>query len=1174
MTLSRYLLLALPLALLPLSAGHAVGNLGDTAPQTTKPARGSVAAKALARPFKGGPRLELAVPDRAKLQAEDLLRDDKPGTPLRYGQVQQVALDATADGVGVWSETADGRLSWRFEVSGKGASSLEVAFSRFHLPHGATLTIRSADGAQVLDPLTDADNPASGVLHTAMLNAEVVVLELELPADKREFLQLELASATYGYRDPFSAARAKSGSCNIDVACPEGDDWRDQVASVAHYSFSSGGGSYVCTGSLMNTGHTTQDLGKPRFSTAYHCVSTQSEAGSMVFYWGYESPICRTPGGAASGVSLPRNANSRAIQSGGATLVATNRATDFTALELNSAIPATAQVHYSGWDRSGSTPSAAVGIHHPDGHEKRISFDDNPLTTMQNCIIPGSTGATHWRVGNWERGTTEGGSSGSGLWSANNGLLVGVLSGGTAGCGAPTGFDCYGRLSEAWEATSSTGSTIRAAFDRSGTNPQTMPGKGTCNAPVVTLTSSAFSSAPRAGESFQLSASASGGAGGYIYHWDLDGDGVFERDGTRQVTASFPARRSGNMQLRVVDSAGCATTVSRALDIAAPVIEVASVGSPAQVCGNSNGGIDKGERFSLPVTLRNSGNVALPAGARALFAPAAGMDVDAGPNSAGYVGVDSCAYGYVDISRGANAVDALETYVGNGNAYGPLDDARSTEIVLGGSGIELYGTRHTRAVMSTNGYVSFDPAESGGDWSVSCDGELDQGAKGPQLRPYHDDMVVRDEALAGLRYRRFATCPRVADSGEAQPCHVFQWNRMGYYVSGTEIEGDFEFQAIAYETTGEIAYQYFTAAPDQGAWAHIGIIDAAGSDPLSVSCVSNAPTTPAQSAICVYPSQVVDAIASPAFRLEAPTVQLPAIAPGASTTVNLPLAIRSDTACGTPLKLDYIATAASGSHSVQSSSHAIGSVRDNCQTVSSCPAQITQIDIRDGNYYNPQRSGNGFNNYPIGGVWYTANADHTPAWYNIVGEYQDNLLRTPILHVTNQATLPTISTQIRNAGSAHVARIDATNLMFAWRMDNGSSGAELLRLTSDGVARAGNDHTQHWYPPSQSGWGLNVESLRLGGADKDLMLIYLYDAAGNPRWVTGEGPLDSHRPHCPGCPYYPDWNARKQPAGNAVLNWDGAAKGRINTTITLPSPLQGTWNRSNVPVIPIGEVRP
>ena len=279
---------------------------------------------------KHGARLSLAVPDVAKLQIDDASRDAKPGTPLRYGVVQQARVDVQAkSGAGEWRVLPDGRLAWRLEVSGKGASSLEFGFARFRLPHGAELTIHSADGHQMLAPLTDADNPVGGgPLHTAMLQGEAAVLELTLPADKRDYLALELASATYGYRDPFTASRAKSGSCNIDTACPEGDAWRNQIASVAHYSFSSGGGSYVCTGSLMNTGHTTQDLGKPRFSTAYHCVSTQSEAGSMVFYWGYESPICRTPGGAASGVSLPRNANSRAIQSGGATLIAANRATD------------------------------------------------------------------------------------------------------------------------------------------------------------------------------------------------------------------------------------------------------------------------------------------------------------------------------------------------------------------------------------------------------------------------------------------------------------------------------------------------------------------------------------------------------------------------------------------------------------------------------------------------------------------------------------------------------------------------------------------------------------------------------------------------------------------------------------------------------------------------------
>ena len=101
-----------------------------------------------------------------------------------------------------------------------------------------------------------------------------------------------------------------------------------------------------------------------------------------------------------------------------------------------------------------------------------------------------------------------------------------------------------------------------------------------------------------------------------------------------------------------------------------------------------------------------------------------------------------------------------------------------------------------------------------------------------------------------------------------------------------------------------------------------------------------------------------------------------------------------------------------------------------------------------------------------------------------------------------------------------------------------------------------------------------MESLLLGGNNTHISLIYLYDNAGQPRWVMGDGPLDSHRPHCPGCPQYADWNTRKQPAGSRTLQWNGNANATINTTITLPAPLQGTWNRSNVPLIRIGEIRP
>ncbi len=98
-------------------------------------------------------------------------------------------------------------------------------------------------------------------------------------------------------------------------------------------------------------------------------------------------------------------------------------------------------------------PMGSVGIHHPDGDVKAISFNDDALTTGDSCIGPIGRGNTHWYVDNWEQGTTEPGSSGSGLWDPANQKLVGFLSGGLAACGLLE-FDCYGKFSEAWEGDS------------------------------------------------------------------------------------------------------------------------------------------------------------------------------------------------------------------------------------------------------------------------------------------------------------------------------------------------------------------------------------------------------------------------------------------------------------------------------------------------------------------------------------------------------------------------------------------------------------------------------------------------------------------------------------------------------------------------------------------------
>jgi hypothetical protein len=142
---------------------------------------------------------------------------------------------------------------------------------------------------------------------------------------------------------------------------------------------------------------------------------------------------------------------------------------DVALLELDDRPAVASRVFYSGWDRSNAVPPGSVGIHHPNGDEKAISFNDDPLTTMNSCIGTGDRN-THWRVDNWEDGTTEQGSSGSGLWHPDTKRLVGFLSGGLAACNNPGGFDCYGKFSVAWNG-STAATRLRDWLDPQGAGP-------------------------------------------------------------------------------------------------------------------------------------------------------------------------------------------------------------------------------------------------------------------------------------------------------------------------------------------------------------------------------------------------------------------------------------------------------------------------------------------------------------------------------------------------------------------------------------------------------------------------------------------------------------------------------------------------------------------------------
>lgn len=365
--------------------------------------------------------------------------------PLRFAMPISVSINP--DTHGQWDALPGGRSIWRARVSSQDANSLNFGFTQFHLPAGGELYLYDVASRDVYGPYTEVHN-ASGQLWTPLLRGHDAVIEVNLPANAKDDLHLALTQVNHGFLEFWKKdVRDKSGSCNVDVVCPQGDAWRDEIRSVARYTI---GGQFLCSGQLVN--NTRVDF-TPYFLTANHCLSSEAEANSTVFYWNYQTSQC---GGTPDG-QLGQTQS-------GASLTATYAPTDFTLLRLQQRPDANFRVFYSGWDHSEPAPSGATCLHHPAGDEKRISMTGQQTFPASYGGAGSSGDGTHLFVPRWDSGTTEGGSSGSGLWN-NNRRLVGQLHGGNAACDAPDGSDWFGRLAVSWSGGGNAADSLKPTLD-------------------------------------------------------------------------------------------------------------------------------------------------------------------------------------------------------------------------------------------------------------------------------------------------------------------------------------------------------------------------------------------------------------------------------------------------------------------------------------------------------------------------------------------------------------------------------------------------------------------------------------------------------------------------------------------------------------------------------------
>ena len=357
--------------------------------------------------------------DLGTLTAQDAINDQDKSIPYRFGKNHAVALDLANSGS--WTTLSDGTRLWRLGLECPSALSVNFEFHDFRPALGAKVFVIDGWGGYIGAFTADNDH-GDHVLGVQAVKGSQITIEYQVPATG-PVGHLRIGQVTHGYRDIFTYARGlgTSGSCNNNVICAEGDAWRDQIRSVAMITVNGNG---ICTGSLINN---CAANGTPYFLTANHCLPGNLNVSTWVFRFNWESSSCT------------QNLNGPTNQTiSGATLLANSGGSDVALLRLNSTPPANYNVYYTGWDKSGVFPTNQTAIHHPDGDIKKISFDVNAAAQANY----GS--AQCWRILNWEDGTTEPGSSGSGLWDQNK-RLIGQLYGGQATCTNNVN-DYYGRF--------------------------------------------------------------------------------------------------------------------------------------------------------------------------------------------------------------------------------------------------------------------------------------------------------------------------------------------------------------------------------------------------------------------------------------------------------------------------------------------------------------------------------------------------------------------------------------------------------------------------------------------------------------------------------------------------------------------------------------------------------
>jgi lysyl endopeptidase len=356
-----------------------------------------------------------------------------------------------------WVGVEGGRAA-RLSVTSPEAGSLRLALDLEGIAEDVEMVFfGSAEPARLVGPIRVGEiGDRTRAWWSPLTEGDTQTIELFVPSRHgKSGLAVKVRGVSHVFTTPSSNFSkrleeiGRAGSCNIDIACSSlngSSAFRDVVQSVAQMIFNDEGFTVLCTGTLLNDNDPATQT--PWFLSNNHCFDNltapfksasemQVVANTLNTLWRFEASACNSRAPDANWTQLTT----------GAAFLYNNVQSDALLLRLKQAAPAGA--FFSGWDANPIGGGEAVlAIHHPEGDLKKASQG-----SVVGFAVPqvggGNESFTEVR---WSSGTTEGGSSGSGLWTFDGSeyRLRGGLWGGTASCTNTAGSDFYYRFDQVY----------------------------------------------------------------------------------------------------------------------------------------------------------------------------------------------------------------------------------------------------------------------------------------------------------------------------------------------------------------------------------------------------------------------------------------------------------------------------------------------------------------------------------------------------------------------------------------------------------------------------------------------------------------------------------------------------------------------------------------------------